>query len=154
MKLPEAKKRTLYQPHEFAKRAGVTVRALHYYDRLGLLKPSDHTGAGFRLYSDGDVARLQQIVTLKFIGFSLKEIRHLLGSKNANLSAALKVQRMTLSEKRRHLDSVIDAISKAEHLAVTGNVTDWDAFRKIIEEIQIQTQSHWLKKFYSEAARK
>ncbi|MDR3403046.1 MAG: MerR family transcriptional regulator [Chthoniobacter sp.] len=154
MKLRAAPKQTLYQPHEFAKNAGVTVRTLHYYDRLGLLKPSNYTGAGFRMYGEGDVARLQQIVTLKFIGFSLKEIKRLLDSRNSNISAALKVQRITLSEKRRHLDSVIATIAKAERLAISGNTTNWDAFRKIIQEIQMPNQTDWLKKYYSEEARK
>ena len=154
MKLHAPHKRALYQPHEFAKNAGVTVRTLHYYDRLGLLKPSDYTGAGFRWYGEGDVARLQQIVTLKFIGFSLKEISRLLDSKKANISAALRVQRMTLSEKRRHLDSVIETIAKAERLALSGSTTNWDAFRKIIQEIQMPNQTDWLKKYYSEEARK
>jgi DNA-binding transcriptional MerR regulator len=57
-----------YQPNEFARKSGVTVRTLHHYDRIGLLKPSDYTGVGFRLYRDDDFVRLQQIVTLKFIG--------------------------------------------------------------------------------------
>jgi DNA-binding transcriptional MerR regulator len=63
-----------YQPHEFARRAGVTVRALHHYDRLGLLEPSGRTSAGYRLYSDRDLVRLEQIVSLKFIGFPLNQI--------------------------------------------------------------------------------
>ena len=58
-----------YQPHEFAKRAGVTIRALHHYDRLGLLKPSGRTAAGYRRYTDRDLVRLEQVVALKFIGF-------------------------------------------------------------------------------------
>ena len=152
MKTAVVRNRTLYQPHEFANQSGVTVRTLHHYDRLGLLKPSDYSGAGFRWYSDRDFSRLQQIVTLKFIGFSLNEIRHLLDSRDANLSAALKVQRMTLSEKRRHLDSVINAVVKAERLAISGKTTDWDAFRKIIQEIQRQHQAHWLKNYYNDTA--
>ena len=76
----------------------MTVRTLHHYDRIGLLKPSDYTGVGFRLYRDGDFVRLQQIVTLKFIGFSLKEIKRLLERKGSGLSAALRAQRMTLEK--------------------------------------------------------
>ena len=52
--------------------AGVTVRTLHHYDRLGLLRPAGRTAAGHRLYADRDLARLQQIVTLKFIGLPLE----------------------------------------------------------------------------------
>ena len=67
-----------YQAIEFARMAGVTVRTLHHYDRIGLLKPSSHTGAGYRLYRKQDLVRLQQIVTLKFIGFPLSQIKKLL----------------------------------------------------------------------------
>jgi DNA-binding transcriptional MerR regulator len=143
-----------YSPHKFAKRSGVTVRTLHHYDRVGLLKPSDYTGAGFRLYRDGDFARLQQIVTLKFIGFSLKEIKRLLDRKGSGLSAALRAQRMTLEEKRRHLDSAIQAIAKAESIAASQSKPEWETFQKITEEIQMQTNNDVMKKYYNDEARK
>ena len=78
VKLLKPKTDHLYPPHEFAVLAGVTVRALHHYDRLGLLKPVSRTQAGYRLYSEHDLARLEQIVLLKFLGFSLKQIGELL----------------------------------------------------------------------------
>ena len=61
----------LYHVHEFAELAGVTVKALHHYDRFGLLTPS-RTEAGYRLYAEADLERLEQIIALKFLGFSLK----------------------------------------------------------------------------------
>jgi DNA-binding transcriptional MerR regulator len=143
-----------YSPHKFAKRSGVTVRTLHHYDRVGLLKPSDYTGAGFRLYRDGDFARLQQIVTLKFIGFSLKEIKRLLDRKGSGLSAALRAQRITLEEKRRHLDSAIQAIAKAEGIAASRSKPEWETFQKITEEIQMQTNNDVMKKYYNDEAGK
>ena len=79
-----------YLPHEFAKRAAVTIRALHHYDRLGLLKPSGRTASGYRVYSDRDFARLEQIVALKFIGFPLSQIRELLHRKDTGLSSELR----------------------------------------------------------------
>src|SRR5437763_10881234 len=60
---------------ELARRTGLTVRTLHHYDEVGLLRPSLHTEAGHRLYAAGDVARLQQVVSLRQLGFSLDEIR-------------------------------------------------------------------------------
>jgi DNA-binding transcriptional MerR regulator len=68
-----------YQSREFALRAGVTVRALHHYDRLGLLKPSRRSRAGYRLYSD--LVRLEQVGGLKSIGLPLKELAPLLGKE-------------------------------------------------------------------------
>lgn len=94
---------TLYQAQDFARRAGVTVRTLHHYDRMGLLKPSSYTATGYRLYGERDMARLQQIVTLKFIGFSLKQIKELLGQREFDLKATLRLQREVIEAERRHI---------------------------------------------------
>src|SRR5262249_42242460 len=97
----------LFQAKKFAALTGVTVRTLHHYDRLGLLKPSRFSRAGYRLYRESDFARLEQIVALKFIGFSLKEIKDLLSKDSADFSLTLKRQREALEEKRRRLDLAI-----------------------------------------------
>src|SRR5436190_12163452 len=60
---------------ELARRTGLTIRTLHHYDEIGLLKPSLHTEAGHRLYTAGDVARLQQVLSLRQLGFTLEEVR-------------------------------------------------------------------------------
>src|SRR5438477_12459808 len=60
---------------DLARRTGLTIRTLHHYDEIGLLKPSLHTETGHRLYAHGDIARLQRIVSLKQLGFSLEEIQ-------------------------------------------------------------------------------
>jgi DNA-binding transcriptional MerR regulator len=146
----ETTNQPLYQPGDFARRAGVTVRALHHYDRLGLLKPSSRTGAGYRLYGQEDFARLQQIVTLKFIGFSLREIKKLLAGMA--LPTALRLQRITLEQKRQQLDRAIAAISQAERLLKRGPGPDWEAFVKIIKEVQMQTHTEWVKKYYKKEA--
>jgi MerR family transcriptional regulator, thiopeptide resistance regulator len=139
-----------YQPHEFAKRAGVTIRALHHYDRLGLLKPSGRTAAGYRLYTDRDLVRLEQIVALKFIGFPLSQIRDLLNRPNVDIASALREQRRIIVHKREHLDRAIRAIECAEQALAAGEQADWEPFRKIIEVIQMQTRKDWMKKYYTE----
>jgi DNA-binding transcriptional MerR regulator len=139
-----------YLPHEFAKRAGVTVRTLHHYDQLGLLKPSGRTTAGYRVYSDRDFARLEQIVALKFIGFPLFQIRELLRRKDTDLLAALRQQRDILAEKRDHLDRAMRAIERAEQVVSSGGEPDWEPFRMIIEVIQMQTRKDWMKKYYTD----
>ncbi len=126
------------------------MRALHHYDRLGLLKPSGRTGSGYRVYSDRDFARLEQIVALKFIGFPLFQIRELLRSKEIDLAAALRQQRQILAEKRDHLDRAMQAIERAEKVVSAGGEPDWEPFRKVIEVIQMQTRKDWMKKYYSE----
>ena len=139
-----------YQPHEFAKRAGVTVRALHHYDRLDLLKPSGRTTAGYRLYTDRDLVRLEQIVALKFIGFPLSRIQELLNRKDLDVLTALREQRRVIAHKREHLDRAIRAIERAEQTLASGEQSDWEPFRKIIEVIQVQTRKDWMKKYYTE----
>jgi DNA-binding transcriptional MerR regulator len=139
-----------YQPQEFAKRAGVTIRALHHYDRLGLLKPSGRTAAGYRLYTDRDLVRLEQIVALKFIGFPLSQIRDVLNRKDVDVAGMLRQQRRIIAEKRDHLDRAIRAIERAEQALASGEQTDWEPFRKIIEVIQMQTRKDWMKKYYTQ----
>lgn len=142
----------VYQVNEFAQVAGVTVRTLHHYDRIGLLKPSGYSSGGYRLYRKHDLVRLQQIVTLKFIGFSLTQIKQLLDSNSFDLGDALNQQREILAEKRRQLDQAVTAIEKAAALLATNDEPDWQAFKQIIEVINMQNNMDWTKKYYSEDA--
>ena len=143
-----------YTASEFARRAGVTVRALHHYDRLGLLRPARRTAAGYRVYADSDFARLQQIVTLKFIGLSLKQIGDVLrAGPAADLCAALRLQREILEEKGRHLRRAVRAIAEAERALASGTRPAPEAFAKIIEVIEMQNNTDWMMHYYSEGAR-
>jgi DNA-binding transcriptional MerR regulator len=141
----------LFQVKEFAGLAGVTVRALHHYDRLGLLKPR-RTEAGYRLYGLSDLERLEQIVALKFLGIPLKQIKTLFHRAAPELSEALRMQRRVLEEKRRLLDSAINAIGEAEKATQPGERPDSAALKKIIEVIEMQDNMDWSKKYYSEEA--
>ena len=110
--------RHVYRTGEFARKASVTVRTLRYYDKVGLLCPSAHTEAGYRLYTDEDLVRLQQILALKFLGFALDEIRRWLRSGPALLPQALAVQKAMMREKRAQLDIIITAIEETERAVV------------------------------------
>lgn len=145
---------SMYQPNEFAQIAGVTVRTLHHYHRLGLLKPSGYTDAGYRLYQKRDLIRLQQIVTLKFIGFSLTEIKQLLDCNSFDLKAALERQRDIIAEKRHRMDMAVTAIEKACALLETNEEPDWQSFKRIIEVINMQNNMDWTKKYYSDEAQR
>ena len=92
-----------YRIGEFAELAGVTVRALHHYDRIGLLKPQRST-SGTRLYSLQDLERLEQIAALKFLGIPLQEIKLLLKHGPLTLTDSLHMQREALTEKRKLID--------------------------------------------------
>jgi DNA-binding transcriptional MerR regulator len=141
----------LYRVQQFAELAGVTVRALQHYDRLGLLKPG-RTAAGYRLYSLRDFERLEQIVALKFLGIPLKQIRTLFSREAPALPEALRMQRRVLEEKRRLLDSAINAIREAEQATRPGQRPDSAVLKKIIEVIEMQDNMDWSKKYYSEEA--
>jgi len=146
--------RRWYQTSEFAKLTGVTVRTLHHYDKLGLLKPSGRTAARYRLYGERDFARLQQIVTLKFLGFPLQQIKQILNQASFELSDALRLQREIIEQKRNQLDKAAQAIAEVERLLSAKGETDWQAFNKIIEVIHMQNDMEWMKKYYSEEASK
>lgn len=143
---------TLYQVNEFAKLAGVTVRALHHYDRLGLLKPSRRSDSGYRLYGNRDLVRLEQIVVLKFLGLPLKQIRDLLKRESA-LPQTLRLQQSVLAGRRNKLDSAIHAIEAAERSLESAREPDWNLFKKIIKEIEMQNDTEWTKKYYSPEAK-
>jgi MerR family transcriptional regulator, thiopeptide resistance regulator len=142
---------TLYKVREFAKLAGVTVRALHHYDRLGLLTPQRRTGSRYRLYSERDLARLEEIVVLKFLGIPLKEIRPLL-DQQSGLVDALQRQQRVLGEKRRQLEQAITTIAAAEQSVRSADGADWTLFRHVIQEIEMQNETEWSKKYYSPEA--
>jgi DNA-binding transcriptional MerR regulator len=141
----------VYRIREFAQMAGVTVRALHHYDRLGLLKPSGRSHAGYRLYRDRDFARLEQIVVLKFLGLPLKQIGRLL-KRETSLADALRRQQRVLAEKRHRLDVAMHAIAKAERSLASASGPAWPLFTEIVREIEMQNNTDWSKKYYSEAA--
>ena len=141
----------VYRVQDFAKLAGVTVRALHHYDRLGLLKPN-RTEAGYRLYHLRDLERLEQIVALKFLGIPLKQIRQVFQRGTSEICDSLQMQRRVLEEKRQLLDSAIRAIEEAEKAAAPGVRPDSAILKKIIEVIEMQDNMDWSKKYYSAEA--
>jgi DNA-binding transcriptional MerR regulator len=143
-------KERLYRASEFAELTGVTVRALHHYDRVGLLKPTGRSAAGYRLYGAGDFARLQQVLTLKFMGLSLKKIKEVLGREELDLAGVLRLQREVLEARRAELDAALRAVRGAETVLSRGGGPAWDEFKKIVEVISMQHDNEWVKKYYTE----
>jgi DNA-binding transcriptional MerR regulator len=136
-----------YRIREFAALAGVTVRALHHYDRFGLLEPH-RTTTGYRVYSVEDLRVLEQIVALKFIGLPLKQIKGLLRRSPSELAQALRAQRTVIEQKRNLLDRAIAAIRDAELALQTGKPADSALFTHIIEVIEMQNNTDEWKKQY------
>lgn len=101
-----------YKIKEVADMVGVSVRTLHHYDKIGILKPESVTPAGYRLYNDGDLERLQQVLFFKELDFSLEEIKEILDNPYFNRKHALKTHRELLIEKKKRLDKIIKSVAK------------------------------------------
>ncbi|AWZ48621.1 methyltransferase type 11 [Clostridiaceae bacterium 14S0207] len=144
---------------EFAERAGVTIRTLRYYDKIGLLKPLKKSSSGYRLYSEEDFFRLQQITTLKFLGLSLEEIHKILCETGENLEDIIKIQREYLENKKRHIESVIGVLQKTENQIKNKGCLETDKLidiikmtnmeNNIIQQYKTEENLNLRKKFHS-----
>ena len=110
-----------YQVRDVARLTGVSIRTLHHYDSIGLLVPSGRTPAGYRLYVEADLLRLQQILIGRELGLSLEEIRKSLDDPRFDRKAALLDQRQRLRDRATHTEAMIRAIDAA--LAALGGRT-------------------------------
>src|SRR5262245_20681517 len=109
---------------ELARRTGLTIRTLHHYDEIGLLKPSLHTEAGYRLYTAADIARLQQVLSLRQLGFSLEEVRDCLDRPGFSPLEVIRLHVARLREQidlQRKLCERLEAL--AEHFRTAGEVS-------------------------------
>jgi DNA-binding transcriptional MerR regulator len=116
---------TSWKVGDLAKQTGLSVRTLHYYDEIGLLKPSHHTEAGHRLYAEADIIRLQQIVSLRQLGFSLEEIKDFLQNPDFSPVALIQShldklhQQIELQQKlARLLESISNRLQASEDVSV------------------------------------
>jgi DNA-binding transcriptional MerR regulator len=111
----------LYRVGEFAALTGVSVRTLHHYDAIGLLRPSAHSESGYRLYSERDLLALQQVLTLRYLGLPLKQIGKLLRQPEFSLLASLRIQRQALHDRIAELGRIEAALaSLLDHRQSTG----------------------------------
>ena len=94
--------------HEVSKLAGVSIRTLQYYDKIGLLHPTGYTDAGYRLYDDTDLERLQHILLFRELEFPLKDIRDILNSPDFDRSRALEQQIELLKLKKEHIENLMN----------------------------------------------
>ncbi|MFI2645610.1 MerR family transcriptional regulator [Streptomyces sp. NPDC018610] len=100
--------------------AGVTVRTLHHYDKAGLLSPSDRSHAGYRVYSDADLIRLQQILFYRELGFPLDEIASILEDPQANALEHLRARQRQLGEEISRLQRLAEVAERAIEVQQTG----------------------------------
>lgn len=111
-----------------AKQAGVTVRTLHHYEAIGLLSPSSRSASGFRLYTESDVMRLQQIQMLKQMGYALADIQALLHGPDVSPIAMISAQLHALEEQSNRIKALRDQLQRLQHKLADGidtEMTDW-----------------------------
>ena len=94
--------------HEVSRLAGVSIRTLQYYDRIGLLHPAGYTDAGYRLYDDTDLERLQHILLFRELEFPLKDIKAIMNSPDFDRSKALEQQIELLKLKKEHIENLMN----------------------------------------------
>ena len=105
---------------QVAELTGVTVRTLHHYDEIGLLSPRERSEAGYRLYAYEDLARLQEILVWRALGFSLAEIQAILGDPGYDRLAALRKQRALIEQQAERLGALRAALDAALDAEANG----------------------------------
>ena len=141
----------LYRVGEFAALTGVSIRTLHHYDRIGLVHPSAHSEAGYRLYSERDLLGLQQVLTLRYLGFSLSQIGELLGRADFDLVASMRIQRHVLRGRISELERIEAALGELiERRLATGDWA-WDLVAQASAAVQgsLEGEADKMKDLYT-----
>lgn len=123
---------------------GVSVRTLHYYDDIGLLKPAKVTDAGYRMYNDADISRLQNILLFRELQFPLKEIKAILDSPDFNAEEALAQQIKLLELKHKHIGELISFAREIQKNGV--NTMGFEIFNQSeFEQYKSEVKTKWGK---------
>ena len=128
--------------HEVSKLTGVSIRTLQYYDKIGLLHPTEYTEAGYRLYDDAAMEILQQILLFRELEFPLKEIKRIISSPDFERSKALGQQIELLKLKKEHIENLIDLAVGIKAMGVRELTFEAFDTRKI-DEYAKQAKASW-----------
>ena len=140
-----------YRVGAFAELTGVSIRTLHHYDHIGLLRPSGRTEAGYRLYTGRDLLCLQQILTLRYLGFELKQIRDLLRRADFDLVASLRIQRVALRDRIAELERIESALGALlDHRLASGRWA-WELVTRASVAVQagLQHRGERMSEYYT-----
>ena len=138
---------------EISDLTGISVRALHYYDEIGLLKPTAKSSAGYRLYDDKSLEILQQILFFRELDFPLKEIKDMLGKSSLETDRVLQMQRALLIAKKERLERLIAHIDR---ILTGGQTMNFEAFSKaelkklyqtMIENMTAEQKAEFLERY-------
>lgn len=137
-----------YTVHQLSQLAGVSIRTLHYYDEVGLLKPSAVADNGYRSYEQKELIRLQQILFFRELEFSLDDIRRMLGRPDYSMIETLRGQKKLMKIKQARLDGLMKTIDKTIR-SMTNNQTMkddelYDAFKdNDVKQYQQEVKERW-----------
>ncbi|HEX3766243.1 MAG TPA: MerR family transcriptional regulator [Kofleriaceae bacterium] len=144
---------------ELSRLTGLTVRALHHYDELGLVRPSQRTAAGYRLYDEADALRLQQVMVLRELGVPLDQIGAAIDAA-ADCAALLRRHRAALTDKRARLDRMLAAVDAALRVLEKGKQMQSEDFKAMFDgfdpaDHEAEVQQRWgHTEAYRESARR
>ncbi len=144
------------QINEFAKLTGVSVRTLHYYDEIGLLKPAFVDAQnGYRFYDENSLERMQEILFYRELDFGLKSISEILSSPDYDKQKALTKQRKLLILKKERLERIIDALDESQKGKVTMAAFDNSDYETARKQYEAEAKQRWGEtKAYKEHAEK
>lgn len=135
-----------YSVGQISASAGITVRTLHHYDKSGLLSPTERSPAGYRLYSDADLARLQQILFYRELGFPLDEIATILQDPQANALDHLRARHHLLNEEISKLQRLVEVAEQAIEVQQTGVKLSpeerFEVFGEVAFDLTYATDTH------------
>ena len=140
-----------YTVKELAQISGVSIRTLHWYDEVGLLKPAYHGSNGYRYYEEEQLLILQQILFFRELGFELKQIRRVLGRSDFDKMVALSSHRQVLKKNLEHTRKLIKTIDKTiEHLKGTKKMKEKEMFSGFSKEQQAVYERQIIERFGDE----
>lgn len=136
--------------NELSKLTGISVQTLHYYDKVSLLQPSHRLQNGYRVYSEHDLLKLQQITALKFFGFSLKEIKTII-QETPGLTLHLKTQLTVLLQQQKHIEHAIKTLKHAVNASEQHSLP-WQNIIQLIEVYKMtdKVEKTWVKDVFSQ----
>lgn len=140
-----------YQIKKLSKLTSTTVRTLQYYDEIDLLKPSKRSLSGYRLYSENDLLRLQQIITLKYLGLSLTDIKDIIKSPNFNILKSLRLQAQILSDKAAKIQEASKLLRYIATQIEAGQAINWESTAVIINILERYIMSDYVLGKYQDS---
>lgn len=139
-----------YKIGEFAGLTGLSVRTLRHYDRIGLFKPAFIKESHYRIYTPEDFFRLEQILALKLLGFSLTEIRQIIENDyEKEFAGILHKQKIIITERIGQLGEVLKAIEKTESSIADDKEINWEEVINIIKVLKMEKSKEWVEQFYT-----